>query len=93
MVQRLHTGDFDMPRVARALGRSRTSLYRDLQADGAAFATLVDDLRRRLAMHYLAGEKLSVAEVAYLVGDADPPSFSRAFKRWTGSSPAAARKA
>lgn len=93
IVRRLHTGEIGMDQIARDVGRSRTSLYRDLKANGTAFDLLVEDLRRRMALHYLAGQKLSVAEVAYLVGFADPSSFSRAFKRWTGNTPASARKA
>ncbi|WP_368733440.1 helix-turn-helix domain-containing protein [Proteus mirabilis] len=53
---------------------------------------MVDDLRRRMALRYLEGRKVSVNETAYLVGFSDPSSFSRAFKRWTGASPRA-RKA
>lgn len=93
VIQQLHTGDFGMAHIARTLGRSRTSLYRDLRGEGVGFETLVEQLRHRIALHYLAGQKLSVAEVAYLVGFSDASSFSRAFKRWTGSSPGASRRA
>jgi AraC-like DNA-binding protein len=40
-----------------------------------------------MALHYLGGKKVSVNQTAYLVGFSEPAAFSRAFKRWTGSSP------
>jgi AraC-like DNA-binding protein len=40
-----------------------------------------------MALHYLNGKKVSVNETAYLVGFSEPSAFSRAFKRWTGTSP------
>jgi AraC-like DNA-binding protein len=83
----LHTGDLAMDDVARRMGMSRPSLYRRLKEEGVSFEALIDDLRHRMALHYLGGKKASVNETAYLVGFSDPSSFSRAFKRWTGSSP------
>jgi AraC-like DNA-binding protein len=76
-----------MDTMAGKLGLSHPSLYRALKAEGVTFETVLDDLRHRMALHYLAGEKVSVNETAYLVGFSDPTAFSRAFKRWTGRSP------
>ena len=89
----LHTGDANMDRVAKALGLSRQTLFRKLKAEGVTFERLLDELRCKLALHYLSGRKVSVCETAYLVGFSDPASFSRAFKRWTGVSPRTAREA
>lgn len=83
----LHTGDVRMNQIAAKLGLSRISLYRRLQAEGTSFERILDDLRHKMALHYFSGKKTSVNEVAYLVGFSDPAAFSRAFKRWTGSSP------
>jgi AraC-like DNA-binding protein len=88
----LHKGEADMARVAAGLGCSRDTLYRRLKAEGTTFAQLLDDLRRRLALDYLAGGRVSVSETSYLVGFADPAAFSRAFRRWTGRSPGAVRR-
>jgi AraC-like DNA-binding protein len=88
----LHKGEVDMIKVAAGLGCSRDTLYRRLKAEGTTFAKLLDELRRRLALDYLAGGKVSVNETAYLVGFSDPAAFSRAFKRWTGRSPGEVRR-
>ena len=87
----LHKGDPNMDSVASQLRLNRQALYRRLRAEGVTFEQLLDDLRHKLALHYLNGNKASVTEVAYLVGFSDPAAFSRAFKRWTGKNPRAMR--
>lgn len=89
----LHRGEASMAAAAGRLGVSRQTLYRKLKAEGTTFEGVLDDLRRELALYYLAGRKVSVNETAYLVGFSDPAAFSRAFKRWTGKSPREARGA
>ena len=83
----LHKGDFTAETIAADLGFSRQTLYRKLQDEGTSFGAVVEGLRKTLALEYLRGGKTSVNETAYLLGYADPASFSRAFKRWTGVSP------
>ena len=83
----LHTGDVSMDTIATRMAVSRQTLFRRLKAEGVTFEVVLDNLRRRLSLHYLSGRKASVNETAYLVGFSDPAAFSRAFKRWTGKSP------
>jgi AraC-like DNA-binding protein len=83
----LHTGEVGMETLAGRLGCSRDTLYRRLKSEGVTFEQVIDSLRHRLAIDYLAAGKVSVNETAYLVGFSDPAAFSRAFKRWTGISP------
>jgi AraC-like DNA-binding protein len=87
----LHTGKAGMERVARAMGMSRQTLFRRLKAEETTFDAVLDDLRRRMALHYLSAKKVSASQTAYLVGFSDAAAFSRAFRRWTGMSPREAR--
>jgi AraC-like DNA-binding protein len=89
----LHKGDATMESVSAQLGMSRQSLYRRLKDEDISFEALHDDLRHRMAVHFLNARKVSVNETAYLVGFSDPSSFSRAFKRWTGESPGSWKRA
>jgi AraC-like DNA-binding protein len=73
--------------IARALGLSRQTLFRRLKNEGVTFEQVLRELRHSLASHYLKENKRSVKETAYLLGFSDPASFSRAYKRWTGTSP------
>jgi AraC-like DNA-binding protein len=56
------------------------------------FEKVLDELRHKMALHYLNGKKVSVNQTAYLLGFSDPAAFSRAFKRWTGASPGSLRR-
>lgn len=74
--------------VAQALHLSQRTLQRRLQEEGTSFQTLLDDTRRELAEQYLAQPNLTLLEIAYLLGFADPSNFFRAFRRWFDSTPA-----
>ncbi len=79
--------------VARRLGMSARTLQRRLGQDGQSFQALADGARRDAAESLLVGGDHSLAEVAFLTGFSDQSAFQRAFKRWTGRTPAAFREA
>lgn len=85
-------GDPSLDRVARALGASGRALQRRLAGEGVMFNDLLDDVRSAVARSHLTRRELSIAEIGHLLGFAEQSSFSRAFKRWTGSSPAEFRR-
>jgi AraC-like DNA-binding protein len=87
----LHTGEGNIETIAAKLGVSRQTLWRNLRHECVTFEQVLDDLRRKMALEYLAARKVSVHETAYLVGFSDPAAFSRAFKRWTGKNPSEMR--
>jgi AraC-like DNA-binding protein len=88
----LGTGAVSMHATAKRLAMSVATLRRRLEEEGETFAGIVDDLRKRLAERYLNEQRLTINEVAFLLGFASAAAFNRAFKRWTGMPPAAYRK-
>lgn len=89
----LASGEVSIDRVARELGMSRQTLYRRLKREGVTFEEILEAKRRSLAIRYLKFDRSSVKAAAYKLGFSDPAAFSRAFKRWTGSSPSEFREA
>jgi len=89
----LATGRPTSDRVARHLAMSPRTLQRRLQALGLTYGHLLEETRRGLAERYLGDPTLTLAEVAYLCGYEEQTSFFRAFRQWTGETPAARRAA
>jgi AraC-like DNA-binding protein len=77
--------------VARQLGLSTRSFTRYLAEEGTSFSEILDHLRNRLARRYLADERISLQQIAWLLGYSELSAFNHAFKRWFGMSPGRAR--
>lgn len=77
--------------VASEIAMSARNLQRALKGEGTSFQDLLDRVRRDLALQQLARQRSSAAEVAFLLGFSDASAFTRAFRRWTGSTPGAWR--
>lgn len=92
LAEGMANGPMPLGQLAQGLHLSERSLQRRLDAEGTRFADLLDEVRRELALRYIADQRLALGEVAYLLGFAEPSPFHRAFKRWTGTTPAAARR-
>ncbi|MBU8897422.1 AraC family transcriptional regulator [Corallococcus sp. M34] len=96
-VRRLLVEDFrgglpSLGSVATRLALSERTLRRRLQDEGTQFQQLVEEVREALARRYLGEARLSVGEVAFLLGFSEPSAFHRAFKRWTGETPVSFRR-
>ncbi len=79
--------------VATRLQLSPRTLQRRLKAEGLVHQELVEAVRQELSAGYLQEPTLSFTDIAFLLGYSDATAFSRAYKRWTGQSPSAARAA
>ncbi|MFO0617959.1 MAG: AraC family transcriptional regulator [Polyangiaceae bacterium] len=79
--------------VSAALAMSPRTLKRRLATEGTTFSAIVDELRRDRAMSMLASPEVSIEAVAEGTGYSDVANFTRAFRRWTGSTPTGWRRA
>jgi AraC-like DNA-binding protein len=81
----------DAASVARKLHVSVRTLGRRLEEEGTSFKVLLNDVRRELALNMLVRGELPIADVARQLDFADVSTFHRAFRRWTGQTPASYR--
>ena len=92
IAQAMNEGSPRMVDIARAVGLSARSFHRRLSEHGVSFQILTEETRRDLAIGLLRDDRHSLAEIAFLTGFAEQSSFTRAFKRWVGQTPASYRK-
>ena len=86
IVARLGEANLDLPIIARELGLSLRTLQRRLAEEGVSYRTLLEGVRRRIAEATLSNHA-KVIDVAASLGYGDSTVLSRAFRRWTGTSP------
>jgi AraC-like DNA-binding protein len=77
--------------VARKLHVSTRTLKRRLAEQGSSFSEVLDEVRRQRALLLLEDRRIALEEVAARLGYSDAANFTRAFRRWTGQTPAAFR--
>lgn len=88
MLQQLRQERLTPSNLARALHLSERTLRRRLQAHGTGYQPLLDSLRAELAQQYVAQTREPFDVIAGKLAFADASAFFRAFKRWTGTTPA-----
>ena len=87
-----HDGVPGVGEVARDQHVSTRTLKRKLAERGTTFSAILEDLRRQRALLLLDNLELSIGEVATRLGYNQLPNFTRAFRKWTGMTPAAYRR-
>lgn len=81
----------DYPSIAETASKlimSERSLRRRLAKEGVTYKAVLLEFRMELASSYLKGQELTIQEVAYVTGYADPSNFHRAFCQYHGETPA-----
>jgi len=82
----------DAPDIAERLNISVRSLQRHLREEGTSLVALRSRARRGRAEALLGASDLPLKRIARLVGYGDEASFGRAFRSWTGRTPAEYRR-
>lgn len=91
IIENLPSGNPDQEDIAKSVFVSSRTLQRKLADENTNFRTLFLEVRRELAEKYIADKTMPLVEISYMLGFSDTSSFSRAFKQWTGASPATFR--
>lgn len=80
--------EFDMPQLERALGMSRSQVFRKVKAlTGASPSVLLRNIRLHKAKELLGDKTRTIAEIAYEVGFSTPAYFSTMFLEAFGKTP------
>ena len=88
LLEELRAGEPSAERLATRLKTSVRTLNRTLASENLSYRKLLDHLRHEQACRQLADGRVAIAEIAFLLGFSELSAFYRAFKRWTGQTPA-----
>ena len=80
-------------RVARLMLLNRRTLSRQLHAEGTSFKQLANEAQFRVAKQLLADTSMSMAQISAVLHFSEPAAFTHAFRRWSGTTPSAWRRA
>jgi AraC-like DNA-binding protein len=83
--------NLDFQGLAARWGVTRRTLRRRLSEEGVSLSELVEEACCRQAQELLRRPDESIKEIAAHLGYSEVSAFHRAFKRWTGLTPAAYR--
>lgn len=79
-------------KVAAQLNLSTRTLQRKLNLESNSFKSISENLKKEFALGYIKNPNLNISDIAYLLGYSEVSTFTRSFKRWTGTTPMNFRK-
>lgn len=88
----LQGGRSDLDHIASLMALHPRTLRRRLAAAGSSYQVLLDEIRCDLARDMLGNSAIEVSELALMLHYSDARAFIRAFRRWTGQTPARWRR-
>jgi len=80
-------GDIELEQIASSLNLGLRTLQRKLKAESKSFNELLDECRHHMAVKLLSEQRVPLIEISYMLGFSDQSGFTRAFRRWTNTSP------
>ncbi|NET56638.1 MAG: AraC family transcriptional regulator [Symploca sp. SIO2E6] len=84
--------EYSAEALAQKLHLSLRALQRLTQEYGITIRQLLDEARQANAQQFLSDPRLSIEAISFLLGYSEDRAFRRAFKRWTGQTPAQFRQ-
>jgi AraC-like DNA-binding protein len=92
LIAKKEGGFRSLEEIAAEMHVSARTMKRKLAMEGLAYSELLEEQQRDRALLLLRTPSIAIDEVAARVGYSDAANFSRAFRRWTGMTPAAFRR-
>ena len=89
----LVTGHSSARKFAELLSMHRRTVNRHLSAKGTSFRKLADETRFEIARQLLEDSEMEIVQIAFLLGYANSSAFTRAFRRWSSTTPSRYREA
>ena len=87
VLRAMQDGKPTIDEVARYMKTSSRTLHRRLEERQLVFKELLQKTRQQLAQQYLKEGRLTLSEIALLLGYSEQSAFTRAFKQWLGETP------
>ena len=78
--------------LSKKLNTSVSTLKRKLKQHNTSYQEMLNLTKQELACRYILDRELSITSIAEKLDFAEPCSFRRAFKKWTGCTPTEYRK-
>ena len=85
------TGHSSANQIAELFAMNRRTINRHLNALGTSFREVADDIRFEIARQLLEDSEMEISQIALILGYSNASAFTRAFRRWSSTTPASWR--